>query len=139
MCLRKVKGQTYTNMLYQAKQKLPPGIDLVKADDFREWLVDIRVLDTNPLYMNQIYRLSFLFSDSYPIGMNSQAYKERDKRRLPNGYRWLTTRNSQKHLKSYSSNSPPHPPTLRPPPNHHHPHHSPAAPSPSTHTSTPTG
>ncbi|EXJ58307.1 ubiquitin-conjugating enzyme E2 W [Cladophialophora yegresii CBS 114405] len=53
--------------LTKAKQKLPPGIDLVKADDFREWLVDIRVLDSNPLYMNQIYRLSFLFSDSYPI------------------------------------------------------------------------
>ncbi|KAJ9606528.1 hypothetical protein H2200_008536 [Cladophialophora chaetospira] len=53
--------------LGKAKQKLPPGIDLVKADDFREWLVDIRVLDANPLYMNQIYRLSFLFSESYPI------------------------------------------------------------------------
>jgi hypothetical protein len=58
----------YVDASVQAKQKLPPGIDLVKADDFREWLVDIRVLDTNPLYLNQIYRLSFLFSDSYPIG-----------------------------------------------------------------------
>ncbi|OAP60330.1 hypothetical protein AYL99_05332 [Fonsecaea erecta] len=50
-----------------AQQKLPPGIELVKADDFREWLVDIQVLDANPLYMNQVFRLSFLFSDSYPI------------------------------------------------------------------------
>ncbi|OQV04054.1 hypothetical protein CLAIMM_09003 [Cladophialophora immunda] len=53
--------------LVKAKQKLPPGIELVKADDFREWLVDIRVLDANPLYMNQVFRLSFLFSESYPI------------------------------------------------------------------------
>ncbi|KIY00915.1 uncharacterized protein Z520_03581 [Fonsecaea multimorphosa CBS 102226] len=51
----------------RAKQKLPPGIELVKADDFREWLVDIKVLDANPLYMNQTFRLSFLFSESYPI------------------------------------------------------------------------
>ncbi|EXJ90979.1 ubiquitin-conjugating enzyme E2 W [Capronia coronata CBS 617.96] len=53
--------------LTKAKQKLPPGIELVKADDFREWQVDIRVLDDNPLYNNQVFRLSFIFSDNYPI------------------------------------------------------------------------
>ena len=31
--------------------------------------MDIRVLDANPLYMNQVFRLSFIFSESYPIGM----------------------------------------------------------------------
>ncbi|KIX01542.1 uncharacterized protein Z518_09268 [Rhinocladiella mackenziei CBS 650.93] len=56
-----------TPMDNQAKQSFPPGIELVKADDFREWQVDIRVLDANPLYMNQVFRLSFIFSDSYPI------------------------------------------------------------------------
>lgn len=30
--------------LSKAKQKLPPGIELVKADDLKEWWVDIRVL-----------------------------------------------------------------------------------------------
>lgn len=30
--------------LMKAKQKLPPGIDLVKADDLKEWWMDIRVL-----------------------------------------------------------------------------------------------
>lgn len=54
--------------VHQAKQSLPPGIDLVKADDFREWQVDIRVLDANPLYLDQTFRLSFIFSDNYPIG-----------------------------------------------------------------------
>lgn len=29
----------------QLQDKLPPGITLVKADDFREWLMDIRVMD----------------------------------------------------------------------------------------------
>ncbi|KAL2398664.1 hypothetical protein ABEF93_003333 [Exophiala dermatitidis] len=53
--------------LQKAKQKLPPGIELVKADDFQEWQVDIRVLDDNPLYLNQVFRLSFIFSDNYPI------------------------------------------------------------------------
>lgn len=46
---------------------LPPGIDLVSADNFEEWLLDIQVLDKNPLYANQIYRLKFRFSSSYPI------------------------------------------------------------------------
>jgi ubiquitin-conjugating enzyme E2 W len=52
----------------QAKQQLPPGIELVKADDFQEWQMDIRVMDANPLYLNQIFRLCFRFGTSYPIG-----------------------------------------------------------------------
>jgi ubiquitin-conjugating enzyme E2 W len=48
---------------------LPPGIELVSADNFDEWQLDIRVLDKNPLYQNQTYRLKFRFSSSYPIGM----------------------------------------------------------------------
>lgn len=30
--------------------------------------MDIRVLDDNPLYKDQIYRLKFTFSNKYPIG-----------------------------------------------------------------------
>lgn len=56
------------NVSRQAKQTFPPGIDLVKADDFKEWQVDIRVLDANPIYLDQTFRLSFIFSPSYPIG-----------------------------------------------------------------------
>ncbi|RMD39427.1 hypothetical protein DV735_g5701, partial [Chaetothyriales sp. CBS 134920] len=54
--------------LAKAQQKLPPGIELAKADDFHEWLMDIRVLDDNPLYNGQIFRLSFIFNNQYPIG-----------------------------------------------------------------------
>ncbi|TPX08935.1 uncharacterized protein E0L32_009639 [Thyridium curvatum] len=46
---------------------LPPGIELVSSDNLEEWHLDIRVLDQNPLYLNQIYRLKFKFSSSYPI------------------------------------------------------------------------
>jgi ubiquitin-conjugating enzyme E2 W len=47
--------------------KLPPGITLVKADDFKTWLVDIQVIDSNPLYQGETYRLKFSFSPQYPI------------------------------------------------------------------------
>lgn len=48
---------------------MPPGIELVSTGDgFVEWLIDIRVLDQNPLYMGETYRLKFKFSPSYPIG-----------------------------------------------------------------------
>ncbi|KAF1975768.1 ubiquitin-conjugating enzyme [Bimuria novae-zelandiae CBS 107.79] len=53
--------------LIKLQDKLPPGIALVKADDFREWLMDIRVMDDNPLYSGQTYRLKFTFTQSYPI------------------------------------------------------------------------
>ncbi|KAF7508124.1 hypothetical protein GJ744_009565 [Endocarpon pusillum] len=53
--------------LQKAKQHLPPGVELVKADDFSEWQMDIRVLDDNPLYKDEIYRLRFRFGNNYPI------------------------------------------------------------------------
>lgn len=48
---------------------LPPGITLVQADGFQEWLCDIEVYE-NPLYLNQMYRLKFGFSSAYPIGQS---------------------------------------------------------------------
>ena len=38
-----------------------------------EWLVDIRVLDQNPLYKDATYRLKFRFPKSYPIGKEAPA------------------------------------------------------------------
>lgn len=51
------------------KDHLPPGIEIVEAENFDQWLMDIRVLDANPLYTNQIFRLKLTFSSKYPIGM----------------------------------------------------------------------
>lgn len=53
---------------FQIHQYLPPGISLVSADDLKEWQMDIRILDSNPIYLNKIFRLRFRFSSSYPIG-----------------------------------------------------------------------
>jgi len=64
---RKTSPLTNLFRLHQAQRNLPPGIELVKADDFREWQVDIRVLDASPLYLNQTFRLNFTFSDTYPL------------------------------------------------------------------------
>lgn len=30
--------------------------------------MDIKILDDNPLYLDQTYRLKFTFSNKYPIG-----------------------------------------------------------------------
>ncbi|PGH01961.1 hypothetical protein AJ80_08943 [Polytolypa hystricis UAMH7299] len=51
----------------QMHSSLPPGVEIIRADDLEEWLMDIRVLDSNPIYLNEIYRLKFTFSKSYPI------------------------------------------------------------------------
>lgn len=48
---------------------LPPGIEIVQAENFEQWLMDIRVLDSNPLYQGQTFRLKLMFSSKYPIGM----------------------------------------------------------------------
>jgi len=52
-------------------EHLPPGISLVSADDLKEWKMDIKVLDDNPLYLNKTYRLQFKFSNNYPIGTST--------------------------------------------------------------------
>ncbi|RAH77953.1 UBC-like protein [Aspergillus japonicus CBS 114.51] len=53
--------------LLKIKEHLPPGISIVKSDNLEEWLMDIKVLDENPLYLNETYRLKFTFSKKYPI------------------------------------------------------------------------
>lgn len=47
---------------------LPPGITLISAENLESWLMDIQILDDNPIYKGQTYRLKFCFSQSYPIG-----------------------------------------------------------------------
>lgn len=46
---------------------LPPGITLVNAPNLEEWIVDLQVVDPNPIYVGKIFRLRFRFSDKYPI------------------------------------------------------------------------
>jgi hypothetical protein len=46
---------------------MPPGITLVQAENLEVWLLDIQVLDDNPIYKGETYRLKFNFSRNYPI------------------------------------------------------------------------
>lgn len=60
-------GKRLSKELAKMQGHLPPGITFAKSDNLEEWQMDIRVLDDNPLYQNQIYRLKFTFSQKYPI------------------------------------------------------------------------
>ncbi|KAJ5627174.1 ubiquitin conjugating enzyme [Penicillium herquei] len=60
-------GKRLSKELLKMNEHLPPGITLVKSDTLEEWQMDIKVLDDNPLYKDQTYRLKFTFSDKYPI------------------------------------------------------------------------
>jgi len=62
---------------------LPPGVELVKADEFTEWLMDIKVLDDNPLYRNEVYRLKFRFPNSYPIEAPEVVFVKDDTHPIP--------------------------------------------------------
>ncbi|KAK3398064.1 UBC-like protein [Sordaria brevicollis] len=69
--------------LSKIQNGLPPGIELVSADDLEEWLLDIRVLDNNPLYLNETYRLKFRFSQSYPIEPPEVVFVKQADRPIP--------------------------------------------------------
>ncbi|KAF3120225.1 hypothetical protein TWF703_002683 [Orbilia oligospora] len=64
-------------------KSLPPGISIASASDFSNWKMDIQVLDTNPLYADQIYRLNFKFSGSYPIEAPEVTFIKEDGRDIP--------------------------------------------------------
>ncbi|KAI9760085.1 MAG: hypothetical protein M4579_001918 [Chaenotheca gracillima] len=53
--------------LAKLHEHLPPGISIASANDLKEWEMDIEVLDDNPIYRNETYRLRFRFSSNYPI------------------------------------------------------------------------
>lgn len=57
---------------------LAPGIKLVSADNLQMWLMDIQVMDANPIYAGQTYRLQFRFSPSYPIGTRTPFFVTSD-------------------------------------------------------------
>ncbi|PNY22307.1 ubiquitin-conjugating enzyme E2 W [Tolypocladium capitatum] len=65
------------------KHGLPPGIELVDGDNLREWLLDIRVLDNNPIYQGQTYRLRFQFPQAYPIEPPEVTFEEKPNRPIP--------------------------------------------------------
>ncbi|KAI1820226.1 ubiquitin-conjugating enzyme [Xylaria intraflava] len=69
--------------LTKITNSLPPGITLVAADNLEEWFLDIQVLDHNPIYAGQTYRLKFKFSNNYPIEAPEVTFEELDSRPIP--------------------------------------------------------
>ncbi|CAM1505640.1 Fc.00g112770.m01.CDS01 [Cosmosporella sp. VM-42] len=67
------------------KDGLPPGIDLIQREDSvaGDWLLDIRVLDQNPLYKGDIYRLKFKFPKMYPIEPPEVTFEKTTDRPIP--------------------------------------------------------
>lgn len=55
--------------LLKVQGQLAPGITLVQAENLKTWLMDIQVMDANPIYQGETYRLKFEFSSNYPIGI----------------------------------------------------------------------
>ncbi|KAF1992600.1 UBC-like protein [Aulographum hederae CBS 113979] len=53
--------------LQKMQNHMPDGISVVSADNFEIWFIDIKVLDDNPIYRDQTFRLKFHFSPHYPI------------------------------------------------------------------------
>lgn len=52
----------------QLQGQLAPGITMVSAETLQTWIMDIRVMDDNPIYRGKTYRLNFTFNSNYPIG-----------------------------------------------------------------------
>ncbi|KAL7927744.1 ubiquitin-conjugating enzyme/RWD-like protein [Trichoderma austrokoningii] len=65
------------------KSGLPPGIELVKDDSSEEWFFDIRVLDDNPLYKDDVYQLKIAFLESYPIEPPEVTFVMKPTRPIP--------------------------------------------------------
>ncbi|PSR92390.1 ubiquitin-conjugating enzyme [Coniella lustricola] len=61
------KAKRLGKELAKIQASLPAGITLVSADNYEDWVLDIQVLDSNPLYLDKTFRLNFKFGDQYPI------------------------------------------------------------------------
>jgi ubiquitin-conjugating enzyme E2 W len=48
-----------------------------------EWLLDIKVLDSNPIYNNKTFRLKFKFSAQYPIEPPEVTFVKTNERPIP--------------------------------------------------------
>lgn len=72
-----------TKELQKIHGHLPPGISVASANDLNEWYMDIRVLDDNPLYRGETYRLRFKFSSTYPIEAPEVTFVKTADRPIP--------------------------------------------------------
>lgn len=64
--------RSYINNV-KVNSQMAPGITLVSAENLESWVMDIQILDDNPIYQGKTYRLQLNFTSNYPIG-NSHLY-----------------------------------------------------------------
>ncbi|KAH0033114.1 putative ubiquitin-conjugating enzyme E2 W, partial [Aureobasidium melanogenum] len=69
--------------LLKVQGQLAPGINLVSADNLKTWLMDIQVMDANPIYQGETYRLRFEFSSNYPIEPPEVVFVRHPDRPIP--------------------------------------------------------
>lgn len=60
------------------------GVELVRADDLKEWYVDLKVLDeSNELYRGKVFRLYFNFPSAYPVEVPQVQFLSENERPVP--------------------------------------------------------
>ncbi|TIA62609.1 UBC-like protein [Aureobasidium pullulans] len=69
--------------LLKIQGQLAPGITLVSAENLKTWLMDIQVMDANPIYQGNIFRLKFEFSNNYPIEPPEVVFVRHSDRPIP--------------------------------------------------------
>ncbi|THY25864.1 UBC-like protein [Aureobasidium pullulans] len=69
--------------LLKIQGQLAPGITLVSAENLKTWLMDIQVMDENPIYLGKIFRLKFEFSNNYPIEPPEVVFVRHPDRPIP--------------------------------------------------------
>ncbi|KAI9887050.1 MAG: hypothetical protein M1823_001122 [Watsoniomyces obsoletus] len=69
--------------LQKMHEHLPDGIAMASCPDLKEWHMDIRVLDDNPIYRGATYRLKFKFNANYPIEPPEVTFVQSADRPIP--------------------------------------------------------
>jgi len=60
----------------------PVGINLLRADDFQEWLLSIEVMGESP-FKGEVYTLKFLFDAQYPISSPTVVFVVDEEQKAP--------------------------------------------------------
>ncbi|KAK9459151.1 ubiquitin-conjugating enzyme/RWD-like protein [Lipomyces oligophaga] len=59
------------------------GIKIVQSDDFKKWLIDLQVIEDNPIYNGKVFRLQFEFPSTYPIDSPTVKFIKTFDREIP--------------------------------------------------------
>ncbi|KAF1351117.1 ubiquitin-conjugating enzyme [Delphinella strobiligena] len=69
--------------LLKVNSQMAPGITLVSAENLESWVMDIQILDDNPIYQGKTYRLQLNFTSNYPIEAPEVYFIKAPNRQIP--------------------------------------------------------